>query len=107
MWLGSMKCNICKILEFKSTREPIKVLGICLSYNQDKNIEENFLSRIRKMKTKLKLWLSRDLTLYGNSLLAITLGESQLVYATYFQMQLLKLSRHNSSLSYGKTKKIK
>ena len=35
------------------------------------------------MKTKLKLWLSRDLTLYGNSLLAITLGESQLVYATY------------------------
>ena len=83
MWLGSMKCNTCKILEFKSTREPIKVLGICLSYNQDKNIEENFLSRIRKMKTKLKLWLSRDLTLYGNSLLAITLGEPQLVYATY------------------------
>ena len=35
------------------------------------------------MKTKLKLWLSRDLTLYGNSLLAITLGESKLVYATY------------------------
>ena len=83
MWLGSMKCNICKILEFKSTREPIKVLGICLSYNQDKNIEENFLSRIRKMKSKLKLWLSRDLTLYGISSLAITLGESQLVYATY------------------------
>ena len=104
-----MKCNICKILEFKSTREPIKVLGICLSYNQDKNIEENFLSRIRKMKTKLKLWLSRDLTLYGNSLLAESqlVYQSQLVYATYFQMQLLKLSRHNSSLSYGKTKKIK
>ena len=75
-----MKCNTCKVLEFKSTREPIKVLGIYLSYNQDKNINENFLSRIRKMKTNLNLWLSRDLTLYGKSLLAIALGVSQLVY---------------------------
>ena len=81
MWLGSMKHNTSKILEFKSTREPIKVLGIFLGYNQDKNIAENFLNRIRKMKTKLNLWLSRDLTLYGKSLLAKTLGVSQLVYA--------------------------
>ena len=80
MWLGSMKHNTSKILEFKSTREPVKVLGIFLGYNQDKIIEENFLSRIRKMKTRLNLWLSRDLTLYGKSLLAKTLGVSQLVY---------------------------
>lgn len=81
MWLGSMKHNTSKILEFKSTREPIKILGTFISYNQDKNIEENFLSKIRKMKTKLNLWLSRDLTLYGKSLLAKSLGVSQLVYA--------------------------
>ena len=79
MWLGSTRCNTCNILEFKSTREPIKVLGIYLSYH----IEENFLSRIGKMKTKLNLWLSKDLTLYGKSLLAITFGASQLVYAAY------------------------
>ena len=81
MWLGSMKHNTSKILEFKSTREPVKVLGIFIGYNQDKIIEENFLNRIRKMKTSLNLWLSRDLTLYGKSLLAKTLGVSQLVYA--------------------------
>ena len=81
MWLGSMKHNTSKILEFKSTREPVKVLGIFIGYNQDKIIEENFLNRIRKMKTRLNLWLSRDLTLYGKSLLARTLGVSQLVYA--------------------------
>ena len=33
------------------------------------------------MKVKLNLWLSRDLTLYGKSLLAKSLGVSQLVYA--------------------------
>ena len=59
-----MKYNTCKILEFKSTREPIKVLGICLSYNQDRNIED--------------LWLSRDFTLTN---FTKTLGVSQLVYA--------------------------
>ena len=79
--LGSMKHNTCKILELKSTREPVKVLEIFLSSNQDKNIEENFLSRISKMKIRLNLWLSRNLTLYGKSLMAKTLGVSQLVYA--------------------------
>ena len=81
MWLGTIKHSNSNILEFKSTKNPIKVLGTFLSYNQNKNIEENFLSRIRKMKTKLHLWLSRDLTLYGTSLLPKTLRVSQLVYA--------------------------
>ena len=81
MWLGSMKNSNSKILEFKSTKDPIKVLGAFLSYNHDKSVEENFIKRIRKMKVKLNLWLSRDLTLYGKSLLAKTLGMSQLVYA--------------------------
>ena len=81
MWLGIMKHSNSNILEFKSTKNPIKVLGTFLSYNQNKNSEENFLSRIRRMKTKLQLWLSRDLTIYGRSLLAKSLGVSQLVYA--------------------------
>jgi len=33
------------------------------------------------MKTKLNLWLSRDVTIYGKSLLAKALGISQLVHA--------------------------
>ena len=82
MWIGTKKHNKSKILEFKSTKDPIKVLGAVLSYNPDKNFELNFLSRFRRMKTKLNLWLSRDLTLYGKSLilLAKALGVSQLIY---------------------------
>ena len=33
------------------------------------------------MKTKLNLWQTRDLTLYGKSLLGKTLGASQLIYS--------------------------
>ena len=39
-----------------------------------------FFVKIRKMKTKLNLWQTRDLTVYGKSLLAKTLGASQLIY---------------------------
>ncbi|KAL9986830.1 hypothetical protein ACROYT_G001034 [Oculina patagonica] len=81
MWIGSMKDSNLKVLDFKTTKEPIKVLGIHLSYNKNKCTEENFYVKINKMKTKLNLWLSRDLTIYGKSLLAKALGISQLVYA--------------------------
>ena len=48
MWLRAMKHSHSKILEFKSTKDPIKVLGSFLSYNQNKNVEENFMKRIKK-----------------------------------------------------------
>ena len=74
-----MKHNKSKILEFESTKDPIKELGAFLSYNPEKNSELNFLSRFRRMTTKLNLWLSRDLTLYGKSLLAKALEVSQYI----------------------------
>ena len=81
MWMGSMKDSNLKVLDSKTTKEPIKVLGVHLSYNTYKCTEEHFHAKIKKMKTKLNLWLSRDLTIYGKSLLAKALGISQLVYA--------------------------
>jgi len=80
MWLGTMKHSSSKILEFKSIKDPIKVLGAFLSLFYFFLFIENFSNKIRKMKMKLNLWLSRDLTLYGRSLLAKSLGVSQLVH---------------------------
>ena len=76
-----MKDSKLKVLDFMTTKEPFKILGVYLSYNTNKCIEENFYAKINKMKTKLNLWLSRDLTIYGKSVLAKALGISQLVYA--------------------------
>ena len=69
----NLKQSRSKILEFKRTNNPSKLLGTFLSYYQNKNVEQNFVNRIRKMKTKLSLWLSTDLTLYSRV--------SQLIYA--------------------------
>lgn len=80
MWIGASKSSNAKILNFSCTKDPIKSLRTYLSYNEDKNNEENFVKKIRKMKIKLNLWLTRDLTLYGRAMLTKTIGISQLVY---------------------------
>ena len=58
-----MKDRNLKVLGFKTTKEPIKILGVNLFYDTKKCIEENVYAKIKKMKTKLNLWLSRDLTI--------------------------------------------
>ena len=73
--------NKDKIMGLKCITEPIKALGAFLSYDEHKNNEENFFSKIRKMRTKLNIWQTRDLSLYGRSMLAKAVGVSQLIYA--------------------------
>ena len=45
MWMGSMKDSNLKVLDFTTAKEPIKVLGVHLSYNTYKCTEENFTQR--------------------------------------------------------------
>ena len=73
--------NKTKPLEIDVPADPIKTLETYLSNNRDKNNNLNFYLKIQKMETKLNIWLSRDLTLMGRTLLAKTLGVSKLVYA--------------------------
>ena len=81
MWTGSSKQKNTKIVEFSIIKDPIKILEAHLLYNVDKNNDANFLRKIRKMKTKLNLWQTRDLTIYGKSRLAKKLSASQLIYS--------------------------
>ena len=67
MWIGSQKGNKDKVMGFNCITEPIKALGAFLSYDEDKNEEENVFIKIRKMKTKLNIWQTRDLSLYAGS----------------------------------------
>ena len=80
MWIGSSSNNKTEPLEFKCPKDPIKFLGTYLSHDAAGNNNNNFYIKIRKMETKLNIWLSRDLTLFGRTLLAKSLGLSQLIY---------------------------
>ena len=55
MWIGSAKNNKTKPLGFQPYQEPMKSLGVNLSYNQDRNNNLNFFVKIHKMDTKLNM----------------------------------------------------
>ena len=80
MVIAFLKGENSKILNFSCTKDPLKSLVAYLSYKEDKNNEGNFFNKIRKMKTKLNVWLTPHLTLYSRTLLTKTIGISQLIY---------------------------
>ena len=55
IWIGSQKKNKTKPLAISATDEPTKTLGIYISYNRDKNNNQNFFCKIQKLETKLFL----------------------------------------------------
>ena len=67
MRIGSAKNNETKPPGFKS-------LGIKLSYKHKNNDNLNFFIKISKMDTKLNIWQTRDLPLFGRTMLVKTLG---------------------------------
>ena len=67
--------------EFQWPKDPIRALGIFISYHQKQNERKNFKAKIDKLSTILDLWQSRSLTLFGRSLISKSLGISQLVYS--------------------------
>ena len=47
MWIGRSKQKNANILEFRPTKDPIKILGTHLSYNVDRNNDANFFIKIQ------------------------------------------------------------
>ena len=81
LWLGKWKSKRNKPLDLKWFHSPVKILGIYFSYNIKENNELNFDKKIQKLQTKLDMWRSRDLTIFGRAMLIKTLGISQLMYS--------------------------
>lgn len=80
LWIGASSKNKIEPLKFQCPKDPIKFLGTYLSHDAAANNNNNFYVKIRKMETKLNIWRSRDLTLFGRTMLAKSLGLSQLIY---------------------------
>ena len=59
----------------------MKILGVHFSYDKKGNDELNFNQKILKLQTKLHVWSTRDLTIFGRATILKTLGLSQLVFS--------------------------
>ena len=80
MWLGSDKNSKQRPFGIKWPEKPIKTLGVYFSADTGENVKINFDEKIEKLKSKLNIWTSRDLTIFGRSCIVNTLGLSQFIY---------------------------
>ena len=80
LWIGASSKSKTEPIKFQCPKDPIKFLGTYLSHDAAANNNNNFYIKIRKMETKLDTWRSRDLTLFGKTMISKSLGLSQLIY---------------------------
>jgi len=65
MWLGKWSTNKTKPLQLEWLNQPVKILGIYFSNDENKNMHLKFDLKIQKLQTKLDLWKAKNLTLFG------------------------------------------
>ena len=82
MWLGPWRYCKEKPFEFKWPREPIRALGIFISYDEKQNDQYNSSEKIQKTDTIHGIWQPQTLALFGRCLITKSLGISQLRHST-------------------------
>ena len=81
IWLGRWEKNKSNPLQLKWLHNPVKILDIYVSYDENGNKQMNFNLKLQKLQTNLDMWRARDLTLFARVLIIKSLGLSQLVYS--------------------------
>ena len=80
LWLGPWRHCEEKPFGFKWPKEPVRVLGTYISYDEKQNEKYNFQAKLQKLQIALDIWNCRNLTIFGRCLIAKSLGISQLVH---------------------------
>ena len=62
IWLGSWRHKENKPLGLNWTNEPVRALGIFISYNEQENDKKNVAKKIDNLNIKLDLWRGRKLS---------------------------------------------
>lgn len=82
MWLGSLRHSNCKPLGIRWPDEPLRMLGIYISYDEDLCKEKNFRDKIVRMKNIINTWKGRNLTMLGRVQIIKSFLISQLTYVS-------------------------
>ena len=82
IWLGPWRDREDRPFNLKWTKDPVRTLGIFVSYDENGNEKRNFTLKVRKLNTNLDIWRSRNLSLFGRCLITKSLSIPHLVYST-------------------------
>ena len=81
IWLGPWRDREDQPLNLNWTKEPVRTLGIFVSYDEIANEKRNFMLKVQKLNTNLDIWRSRKLSLFVRVLITKSLGIPHLIYS--------------------------
>ena len=81
MWIGSSRNNTETPLALK-WRETVKALGVHFSYNNEETMQKNFYDKLRGIKSQIRLWSWRGLSLFGKVTIIKTLLLPKVLYVS-------------------------
>ena len=64
MWIGSSSNNT-ETPQALKWRKTVKALGVQLSYNNEESVQKNFYDTLRGIKSQIRKWSCRGLSLFG------------------------------------------
>ena len=79
IWLGPWRDREDQSLNLNWTKEPVRTLGIFVSYDENANEKRKFTFQVQKLITNLDVWRSRNLSLFGRVLITKSLGIAHLI----------------------------
>ena len=81
MWIGSSRNNTETPLALK-WRKTVKALGVHFSYNNEESMQKNLYDKLRGIKSQIRLWSWRGLSLFGKVTIIKTLLLSKVLYVS-------------------------
>ena len=81
IWLGPWRDREDQPLNLNWTKDPVRTLGIFVSYDENANEKRKFTLKVQKLTTNLDIWRSRNLNLFGRVLITKSLGILHLIYS--------------------------
>ena len=80
IWLGKWKKRKNKLFDINWPTEPIKIVGIYVSYDKGWAAKLNYNKPLEKLETTLNFWRQRDLTILGKIQVVKSLAVSKFVF---------------------------
>lgn len=80
--MGPWKHRVDKPLNFKWTKDSVRMLAAYVFYNEKENEKKNFVQKVQNLNTTPDIWRSRNPTIFGRCLISKCLGISHLIHST-------------------------
>ena len=103
MWIGSSRNNTETplALMWRKWRKTVKSLGVHLSYNNEESMQKNFYDKLRGIKSQIRLWSWRGLSLFGKVTIIKTLLLPKVLYVSTIRPPPLEFIKAFQTIIYN------